>query len=233
MSAYVYIWYKPDATPFYVGVGTTNKRWNPSQSWHQRNPFCKAVLKKYGTDNILLTVFGVPSLFSAFRFERLLIHRIGRADIGAGPLTNITAGGEGTVNLGEMARQTLRNKWAGNTQRKKKLSTQSQSEANRTRAKKRAADPNDLFAKVGAEVCSRINADPTLTDKRINALKAASQQISEGVKRSMEARLKTMRTPEVQEKLRRPKTEEHRAKIAAAKREYWAKKKAAITLPQQ
>jgi len=45
----------------------------------------------------------------------------------------------------------------------------------------------------------------------------------------MEARLKTMQTPAVQAKLRAPKTKEHKEKLSAAKKEYWAKKKVDIS----
>jgi hypothetical protein len=224
---YVYVWYKPDGTPFYVGIGKTAIRWNPQRSWRSRNAFCKAVLRKYGTDNILYSVFGVPSTYTAQRYERVLIARIGRADVSKGPLTNLTDGGEGTEALGESAKAVLRAKWAADTYRKEKLSTQSRSEVNIARAKKRAQDPLDLFAKAGSEQCRKINASPELTKKRKEALALASEKISAGVLASMEKRLVTMRTPEVQAKLRRPKTAEHNQKVSDAKKLWWAARKAA------
>jgi len=227
MSHYVYVWYKPDGTPFYVGIGKTAIRWNPNRPWGQRNRFCRAVLNKYGRENILFSVFGVASLYSAYRYERALINRIGRADLGLGPLTNMTAGGEGSTELGDSARKVLRDKWAENTARKEQLSIQSRSIKNKERAVQRAADPNDAFAKSGASTCRLINSDAELTQKRIVALRLSSDAISKGVIASMEARLKTMQTPEVQAKLKAPKTAEHKAKIGAAKKEYWAKKKLA------
>ena len=225
MSHYVYVWYKPDGTPFYVGIGKTAIRWNPNRPWSQRNRFCRAVLNKYGRENILFSVFGVASLYSAYRYERLLIHRIGRADIGKGPLTNITAGGEGSTELGDSARKVLRDKWANNTARKQLLSEQSRSEGNKLRALRRSADPHDSFGKHGAETCNKINGSVELTERRIAALRAASGNISRGVLASMDARLQTMRTPEVQTKLKAPKTPEHRAKLSAAKKAYWDKKR--------
>jgi len=228
MSHYVYVWYKPDGTPFYVGIGKTTIRWNPNRPWSQRNRFCRTVLNKYGRKNILFSVFGVASLYSAYRYERVLISRLGRADLGLGPLTNITAGGEGSTELGDSARKVLRDKWAKNTARKEQLSIQSRSAGNKERALRRAADPNDAFAKHGANTCRLINADAALTQRRVDALRLSSVAISKGVLASMEARLKTMQTPAVQAKLRVPKTEQHRAKLSAAKKEYWAKKKANI-----
>ena len=229
MSHYVYVWYKPDGTPFYVGIGKTAIRWNPNRPWSQRNRFCRAVLNKYGRNNILFSVFGVASLYSAYRYERALINRLGRADLGLGPLTNITAGGEGSTELGDSARKVLRDKWANNTARKERLSTQSRSKENKERAVRRAADPNDAFAKRGALTCRLINSDAVLTKRRVDALRLSSVAISKGVIASMEARLKTMQTPAVQAKLRAPKTKEHKEKLSAAKKEYWAKKKANIS----
>lgn len=229
MSHYVYVWYKPDGTPFYVGIGKTAIRWNPNRPWLQRNRFCRAVLHKYGRENILFSVFGVASLYSAYRYERALINRIGRADLGLGTLTNMTAGGEGSTELGDSARKVLRDKWAANTARKQQLSTQSRSTKNKERALRRAADPNDAFAKSGASTCRLINSSKELTQKRIDALRLSSDAISKGVIASMETRLKTMRTPEVQAKLKAPKTAEHKAKISAAKKEYWAKRKGITT----
>ena len=225
MSHYVYVWYKPDGTPFYVGIGKTAIRWNPNRPWSQRNRFCRAVLNKYGRKNILFSVFGVASLFSAYRYERVLINRLGRADLGLGPLTNITAGGEGSTELGDSARKVLRDKWANNTARKEQLSTQSRSRENKERAVRRAADPNDAFAKHGAVTCALINSDAELTQRRVNALRLSSAAISKGVIASMEARLKTMQTPEVQAKLKAPKTAEHKAKLSENKKAYWAKRK--------
>lgn len=229
MSHYVYVWYKPDGTPFYVGIGKTAIRWNPNRPWSQRNRFCRAVLNKYGRKNILFSVFGVASLYSAYRYERALINRLGRADLGLGPLTNITAGGEGSTELGDSARKVLRDKWAKNTARKEQLSTQSRSKENKERAVRRAADPNDAFAKQGAVNCRLINSDAVLTKRRVDALRLSSVAISKGVIASMEVRLKTMQTPAVQAKLRAPKTKEHKEKLSAAKKEYWAKKKVDIS----
>jgi hypothetical protein len=158
-----------------------------------------------------------------------LINRLGRADLGLGPLTNITAGGEGSTELGDSARKVLRDKWANNTARKERLSTQSRSKENKERAVRRAADPNDAFAKHGALTCRLINSDAILTKRRVDALRLSSVAISKGVIASMEARLKTMQTPAVQAKLRAPKTKEHKEKLSAAKKEYWAKKKIDIS----
>jgi hypothetical protein len=130
--------------------------------------------------------------------------------------------------MGEFAKEKLRAKWKVNTERKLTLSAQSSSSTNIERARLRAADPNDPFAKNGKAQCARINADPELTAKRIAAVKNASAAISAGVIRSAEARSITIRTPEVQAKLRAPKTAEHNRKNSEAKKLWWAARKAAL-----
>jgi hypothetical protein len=60
----------------------------------------------------------------------------------------------------------------------------------------------------------------------VAALKQASLNISEGVKQSAEIRAATMKTPEVQAKLRRPKTEAQKQKISESQKLRWAERKA-------
>ena len=88
-----------------------------------------------------------------------------------------------------------------------------------------APNPSNTKRSAQSELMKRLNADPEFRAKRIARLKESSDNISAGVKRSAEARAKTVATPEVQAKLRRPKTAEHNAKISAAKKVWWAAKK--------
>jgi hypothetical protein len=71
------------------------------------------------------------------------------------------------------------------------------------------------------------NADPAYAAKRIAALKTASNAISAGVTKTQEKRRATLATPEVQAKLRRPKTAEHNRKVSEAKKKWWAARRAA------
>ena len=53
MKSYVYIWFKPDWSPFYVGIGRTRNRWNPLYAKAKdRNEACLQVIAKYGAENI-------------------------------------------------------------------------------------------------------------------------------------------------------------------------------------
>lgn len=173
--AYVYIWKKPDGTPFYVGIGVTKVRWNPRSRNGYRNPHCSHTVRKYGAANIIVSTIEDLSWEDACRLEQTLITWYGRSDQETGILTNQTDGGDGALN------------------------------------------PPDLVKQKRSETMKRLNADPDFRAKRIARLKESSENISIGVIRSMEARLKTVYSPEVQAKLHKPKTEEHKAKISAAK----------------
>jgi len=71
------------------------------------------------------------------------------------------------------------------------------------------------------------NADKEYTEKRLAGIRSPEgrAKISAGVYASMEQRLVTMQTPEVQAKLRAPKSDEYKAKMSEVKRLYWETKK--------
>lgn len=101
-------------------------------------------------------------------------------------------------------------------------------------ARKAAAPPKEKpkkrtkeeLAEYRRNLLKERNADPEYAAKRIEALKSAASKISEGVNRSKEKRLATLATPEVQAKLRRPKSAEHNRKVSEAKKKWWAERKA-------
>lgn len=228
MTHYVYTWYTPDGTPFYVGAGKSPVRWKPSMTGYRRNSECKKILAHFGTVNILYCVAGVPSQASAYRYERALVTRLGRLDLGTGPLTNLTDGGSGLKGLAASARKKMRVAWALNTDRGAALAAQGRSEENSARAKRRAADPLDAFSKNGPAQCRLINSSPELTAKRLVALKNASAKISAGVRAAAPRRAATMALPEVRAKMQYPKTAEHNRKNSEAKKAYWAAKKGIV-----
>lgn len=98
MNAYVYIWFKPDWTPFYVGIGKTPSRWNPCRIKEKdRNPLCFNVVSKYGAENIRVNKFIGLTWEEACAMEQSLIAHFGRTSNG-GLLANFTDGGEGVVS---------------------------------------------------------------------------------------------------------------------------------------
>lgn len=91
---YVYLHIKADTgQPFYVGKGKGNR----ANSIHHRNNFWKNIVNKHGFDVIMLEENLTET--KAFEQEAYWISRIGRNDLGLGPLVNFTDGGEGTAGL--------------------------------------------------------------------------------------------------------------------------------------
>lgn len=74
---------------FYVGKGQQGRAWFvATRSKHWKN-----VARKYGVD-VRIIIEGIPESY-AHQVERELIALYGRADLGLGPLINLTDGGEG------------------------------------------------------------------------------------------------------------------------------------------
>jgi hypothetical protein len=106
---YVYILLRHDGTPFYVGYAKV-RTWNRQRlEEHERTArFPKSVGHK---NRIIQKMFrdGIRPLYQidswheiislAHSREIYLIRTLGRVDKGAGPLVNLTDGGEGTANI--------------------------------------------------------------------------------------------------------------------------------------
>jgi len=87
---YVYLHKKSsDGTPFYVGKGNDRRAYSKKG----RSPFWKRTVQKYGFDVVILE----DGLKESYALDREIywIDKIGRRNIGTGPLVNITKGGDG------------------------------------------------------------------------------------------------------------------------------------------
>ena len=89
---YIYAHYRPnDDVPFYIGKGHESRAW-----WkHARNNHWKNVVKKNGGFEVKLLLENLTEQTSLC-MEAMYINAYGRADLGNGPLVNMTDGGEGT-----------------------------------------------------------------------------------------------------------------------------------------
>lgn len=114
---YIYVLSKPCGTPFYVGKGQGDRVLN-----HERDAI--QTTKRSHKLNLIrsLHAAGVAVGYSfeffieesaALERERHLIQHYGRHDLGTGPLTNMTDGGEGPANFSEETRQRHRDTLAG------------------------------------------------------------------------------------------------------------------------
>lgn len=277
MKSYVYIWFKPDWSPFYVGIGRTRNRWNPLYAKAKdRNEACLRVIAKYGAENIKVQRMFFDTWEDACATERSLIACFGRYEHG-GVLYNFTDGGEGNVNPSASEREAKRLRllnplhpmfgWhkilnsdpeihAKRVASIRSPEVQEKISASLNKPDKKAARLAKLRATIASpeyqallalrrkpkppkrspeelreyrrNLLAERNKDPEYTAKRVAALKQASQAISDGVKQSAETRANTMKTPEVQAKLRKPKTAEQKQKISAALKAKWAERKSKV-----
>ncbi|HEY3825250.1 MAG TPA: GIY-YIG nuclease family protein [Bryobacteraceae bacterium] len=103
MPFYVYMLLRPDGQPFYVGKGINRRilqheaaARNTSLRTHKLNVI-RAILRSQKRVSYALADFFEHEA-EAHACERRLILQIGRHDLGTGPLTNQTDGGEGASN---------------------------------------------------------------------------------------------------------------------------------------
>ena len=110
---YVYVLCRPDGEPFYVGKGIKTRvldhdaeARNTRRLTHKLNVI-RALHRSKRVLNYHIDSFHKEETTALAR-ERHLIQAIGRHDLGLGPLTNQTDGGEGTSNPSEKSRQRRR-----------------------------------------------------------------------------------------------------------------------------
>ena len=93
-TMFVYIWKRPDGTPFYVGMTCNAGRTNPLNSGG-RGWLCKQTLAEIGKTNVITEVHNALTLELAQEMERSFILKYGRIQLETGTLTNLTPGGDG------------------------------------------------------------------------------------------------------------------------------------------
>ena len=93
-DSYVYVIFRPNGVPCYVGKGT-GKRWTRDDR-RSRNPHFGNIVRNSAASLPRIKVQEDLTNDAALKVEIALILAIGREDNG-GPLVNLTDGGEGTV----------------------------------------------------------------------------------------------------------------------------------------
>lgn len=114
---YTYIYYHPDTMlPFYVGIGKDRRRFShlkeakicpiPKKGQHKLNTI-REILRE-GKEPIIKIIDSNLTRDEAKDREEDLIANIGRRDLGTGPLTNQTKGGDGFRGWSEDQKQAMR-----------------------------------------------------------------------------------------------------------------------------
>lgn len=98
---YTYIWRDAKGVPFYVGKGIKRRAWDTNR----RSKSFKEIHSQGGCSVEIVDYFVHQSQAHANEME--LIFRFGRRDSGAGPLVNMTDGGDGSVGLSEEVRKKI------------------------------------------------------------------------------------------------------------------------------
>ena len=236
MITYVYVWKDVNQVPFYVGCTTATRRFSPhAVEASRRTMACKAVVEHIGVDNVIVELHTLASIEEGVKLEKRLIALYGRLCIGTGTLVNITAGGEHQT---DKSRKKISATLHDPIKRASRLSSLAKTRSSPEYLKKLESRRKPKIPKKSKEEVSLIrsanmkhlNSNTEYAANRIKSLQTAEarEKISLGVYASMEQRLATMQLPEVQAKLRRPKTEEHNKKVSEAKKLWWAQKKAGL-----
>lgn len=107
--ALVYQHYRRDKKhTFYIGIGASKKR---AKSKDGRNNFWNKIANKTDYD-VIIMLDGLSSS-DAKMWEIYLISLYGRRDTGEGNLVNLTAGGDGTLDVSEYTREKYRKSRSG------------------------------------------------------------------------------------------------------------------------
>lgn len=140
---YVYIYYRLNGVPLYVGKGF-GRRWKKHATAKRANKHLQNSIRKAQREGLELPVYKIAENLSdaeACALEIQMITIFGRADLGLGPLCNLTSGGDGPFNpsperrmkigassrgrrhgeeFKEAARQRMLKRWANMTAEERK-----------------------------------------------------------------------------------------------------------------
>lgn len=237
---FVYVW-KHNETPFYVGMTKTIGRTNPLNAGG-RGWLCKQTLAKVGPKNVVVELHMVDTVEEAQSLERSLIDKYGRIQLETGPLTNLKPGGDGSPGMSDAGKLATSKRMKENNPMKKpetkaKLKARMQSpevvalfsgdnnpaKRPEVRAKIKAKwdDPAFRAARVAEKVGRPIHSEESKEKRRQRLLDPSNpmreyHKVLNSDPAIKEKRITALRSPEVQ------------AKISAALKLSWAKRKGLI-----
>lgn len=237
---FVYVW-KHNETPFYVGMTKTIGRTNPLNAGG-RGWLCKQTLAKIGPKNVVVELHMVDTVEEAQSLERSLIDKYGRIQLETGPLTNLKPGGDGSPGMSDAGKLATSKRMKENNPMKKpetkaKLKTRMQSpevvalfsgdnnpaKRPEVRAKIKAKweDPEFRAARIAEKVGRPIHSEESKEKRRLRLLDPSNpmreyHKVLNSDPAIKEKRVAALRSPEVQ------------AKISAALKLSWAKRKGLI-----
>lgn len=106
MTKLVYVWRRPDGTPFYVGIGSDRRPWRKQRN-RRVNSIRKSV-ERSGGEVAVEIVAEYETAEEALAEEVRLIEQYGRMDLGTGTLANMTPGGDVGVTFTKEVLQRMR-----------------------------------------------------------------------------------------------------------------------------
>lgn len=197
LERFAYIHCKPDGTPFYVGKGSLRR----AKYLGERNNYHKAVVEKYGKNNILIGMFPCSGNEEAYLLERGLIKRLRISGL---RLSNFTSGGDGGKDPVPETRERLSNA------AKRRGISQSCSEA-----RNKALTGKPLSEEHKAKISASLKGITRTTEQKENIRKSA---IKRGMPRStLEKAWRSNRGRVKPEEVKRRQAETVRATIARKK----------------
>lgn len=229
---FVYIWKDAAGIPFYVGMGSTISRANPKAK-HHRNKACLAKLSEIGADAVIVEVRQAFDEETAKALEQQLISQYGRIQDG-GTLTNISRGGE-FHKTAEKTKRLIKDLWTTEAYREASIKPRIGKKRNLPESTKKLLRKNFEVNKAMKSWGERNGKDPEFDAKRIAGIRAAQDKRREKMSNPIalaqrKERLKaTMASPEYAAKRAAFDTPEYRAKLSAAKKAYWDKRKGIFT----
>jgi hypothetical protein len=225
---FVYIWKDPAGVPFYVGMGSTLGRASPKAKRH-RNKECVRKLQELGADAVVVEIHTVADEDAAKHMEQLLIAKYKRLRDG-GTLTNLSGGGE-FHRATPQTKEKLSELWKHPDHRVRAITPRIGLKRTLPESTKQALRKNLAANPAMLSWAERNGKDSEFDAKRIAGIKAAQpkrrEKMSDPVALAQrKARVTaTMNSPEFKARRAQWDTPEYREKLAAAKREFWAKKR--------